>query len=282
MRILVTGADGFLGRYLVPRLTQAGHQVLLFSVGDGDIAQAAPQVSNIDHVFHLAALTYVPNSWKDPATFYRVNVMGTENVLELCRACGASITYMSTYVYGHPQYLPVDEDHPVAPTSPYNHSKHLAEELCRFYSSAFGLRACALRAFNIYGYGQAPQFLIPEIIAQALDSATTGITLLDTTPKRDYVYIHDVVDALCLSLRMTDGFSVYNIGSGRSHSVMEVAEEILRLCRTDKPIRDAAQSRPNEVMDVVADINRAKDDLDWSPSWTLTAGLEDMIRQYAL
>ena len=105
-RVLVTGASGFLGTHLAKALGAAGYWVEPHSSRSGDIANCAFGVADVGHVFHLAARTFVPESWKDPLSFYRVNVLGTVNVLEFCRAQNASLTLMSSYVYGRPTGLP--------------------------------------------------------------------------------------------------------------------------------------------------------------------------------
>src|SRR5580692_7564682 len=111
-QMLVTGASGFVGRRLVPALASKGYSVLTHSVEQGHIARSEfpPGAS---HVFHLAALTFVPDSWREPFAFYDVNVLGTANVLEYCRRNRCSMTFMSSFVYGQPKTLPIGEDHPL-------------------------------------------------------------------------------------------------------------------------------------------------------------------------
>ena len=144
---------------------------------DGDIATAEFSYEKLDHVIHLASRTYVPASWENPLDFYRTNASGTTNILDLCRKQGCSLTYVSSYVYGTPQYLPVDENHPVAPVSPYNHSKLVAEDICRFYSEQFGVPVTILRPVNIFGPGQNPSFLIPFIIEQVDSLKELGVDI---------------------------------------------------------------------------------------------------------
>src|SRR5262245_10352960 len=131
--ILVTGASGFVGRHLTGALRRLGHRVLTHSTSDGDLARVEPQSEGVDHVYHLAARSYVPDSWNRPFAFYEVNVLGIVNVLEFCRKNGASLTLLSSYMYGKPDWLPISEDHPLRPFNPYGHSKLLAEEVAGFY-----------------------------------------------------------------------------------------------------------------------------------------------------
>jgi nucleoside-diphosphate-sugar epimerase len=275
--ILVTGASGFLGRHLVGALQNRSETVVTHSSRDGDLATLQPQAAGVRHVFHLAARTYVPDSWKRPVEFYQTNVLGTANVLEYCRASGASFTLVSSYMYGRPEHLPISEDHPLRAFNPYGHSKLLAEELARFYRDSFGLNVSIVRPFNLYGPGQSKEFLIPTLIGQALAKDCDSITVADLAPKRDYIYIDDVVDLLIRLGVTPDTGGTYNAGTGLSTSVQELAQTIAQLAGTSKPIVSRNQARPNEVLDTVADIRRAEGDLGWRPRVSLRDGLKRTI-----
>jgi nucleoside-diphosphate-sugar epimerase len=277
-RVLVTGADGFLGRRLCKRLAQDGYDVLGYSISDGDISIESLHFEDVDWVFHLAALTYVPESWENPALYYRVNVIGTENVLELCRRNKCGMTFISTYVYGPPQYNPIDEKHPVVPNSPYNHSKVLAEELCQFYNRVFNLPIIIFRPFNIFGPGQAGHFLIPTILNQLFDDAKKEIKLIDLEPRRDFVYIDDIVEAIAMSI-VRNIFQIYNLGSGTSVSVLELAEAAMEVSGINKPILSERVSRRNEVSNIVASIQKAHLELGWTPQVNLKEGLSKIIAE---
>jgi nucleoside-diphosphate-sugar epimerase len=274
--ILVTGADGFIGKKLVLKLKKIGYNIFEHSVSDGDITTADFKFDEIDHVFHLAALTFVPASWENPAEFYRVNVLGTENVLEFCRKKNAGLTFPSTYVYGIPQTLPISEQHPIKPNTPYNHSKVLCESLCEFYNRAFGINAVILRPFNIYGAGQSPKFLIPTIINQVLDKDVAEIKVMDLLPKRDYLYVDDLIEAMCLSIGK-EGYSIYNVGSGYSISVEDVIISVQNIAGIKKPYSSSGTRRMGEVDDVVADISKIKAELNWNPSYDWKTGISMMI-----
>jgi nucleoside-diphosphate-sugar epimerase len=274
-KILVTGSEGFIGKALVKKLSGLGFSTLGFDIADGDIAEegslAHLQEEEISYVFHLAGKTFVPESWLHPFLFYRTNLLGTENILEFCRKTGAGLTYISSYLYGTPQYLPVDEKHPVKAFNPYSHTKLVAEEICNYYREQFNLEISIFRPFNVYGPGQSEQFLIPGLIRKILDPEISIIEVMDLRPKRDFIYIDDFVDALVLSMDGPRG--IYNIGSGNSVSVEEVIIAILKISGIKKPIRDNGQERPNEIFDLYADITKAKEKLNWKPGINIHDGI---------
>jgi len=275
-RVLVTGANGFIGSHLVRALRGAGQSVCEHSLRDGDITACPLEFEGVAHVFHLAGKTFVPESWKTPKAFYDVNVMGTVNVLEFCRRQGASLTLVSSYVYGQPRWLPIGEDHPLSPSNPYSHSKILAEEVAQYYSEQFGLEITIVRPFNIFGPGQADHFLIPKILKQALDPGQNRITVADLRPRRDYLYVGDFVSLLTATMVRPCG-SVYNAGSGTSVSVTELIEIINRVVEAAKPVCSEECQRPDEILDVVADVSRASTELNWRPQTDLTKGLRQMV-----
>lgn len=280
-KILVTGASGFIGRSLVARLQTQGWDVIPLDSTVGDIASpdtlAKFRQQKVAHVFHLAGKTFVPDSWNNPQAFCQINVTGTINVLEFCKETRIPMTYVSAYVYGHPDSLPIGEDSAVRPSNPYALTKRLAEEACEFYASTYGLQVTTIRPFNAYGIGQAENFLIPAIISQALDSGEE-IVVKDLAPKRDYVYLEDMVTGLLATLGKSDGYRVYNIGSGVSLSVQEVIDLIQDIAGTQKKIVCDQVIRTNELMDVVADISKAGSELGWRPEFTFRAGIEKIIR----
>ncbi len=274
--ILVTGATGFLGRHLVAALESQGHAVRRHSSAAGDIADCPIPMENVSRVFHLAGKSYVPESWQNPQGFYRTNVMGTVNVLEHCRRNQAALVLISSYVYGQPQRLPIAEDHPLAAANPYAHTKILAEETARFYEQRFGLALAIVRPFNIYGPGQRPPFLIPAIVQQVFDPSTEVVRLQDLRPKRDYLYVEDAV-AMLVALVRPEVRGVFNMGSGHSSSVAEVAELVNRAAGSCKPVVSAGETRPGEVMDVVADTSRAAAELGWRPRTSLADGIAAVV-----
>lgn len=278
MRILVTGSKGFIGKNLVSQLKQNNHSVIEF---EGDILENSSYQKihplEIDHCFHLAARSFVPDSWKSPEEFIKTNVHGTEKILEFCRTKNTSMTFVSSYLYGAPKYLPIDENHPIQTSNPYALSKHLAEELCSFYSEHFKLKIAVIRPFNIYGPGQDERFLIPELISKFRGTNET-VEVKDLTPKRDYVYISDVVDAMVSTLKLKDNYVVLNIGGGYSLSVQEIVEKIKGLSGSSKEIKSRNEIRVNEIPDTVANISLAFGKMGWKPKVSFEEGISEVLK----
>ena len=278
-KVLVTGASGFIGKHLVRRLRAEGHQVLEARRTSGDVADEATWRSFplTDVVVHLAARSFVPESWEAPGDFLRTNLLGTVAAMEYCRAHDARLVFPSSYIYGDAVHQPIAETAPLVAKNPYALSKKLAEEACVFFADRFGVTVTILRPFNIYGAGQADAFLVPTIVNQVRGGRE--IHVKDLEPRRDYVYVLDVVEAIVRAVAREGGFSIFNVGSGTSHSVAEVIQTIQDVWGTSLPVRSDGVRRQDEVMETVADITRAKKQLGWMPRFTLRQGLEDLHAQ---
>jgi nucleoside-diphosphate-sugar epimerase len=278
-RAVVTGAGGFLGTRLVAELETRGIKTVPLGRRTGfDLLHSSLPLDGIDHVFHLAAETGVPDAWDRPVDFHEVNTHGTVRVLDQCRRAGVGMTYVGAYIYGVPRYLPIDEAHPVDANNPYAFSKWMGEEACAWYSHTYGLPATAIRLFNVYGPGQSERFLIPRIVQQLRDTTVSSIEVMDLEPRRDYLYVDDAVAAIVVS-RVQEGFALYNVGSGRSYSVGDVIHEAVHVSGIAKPVHDLQRPRPNEIPDVVADHRRLTDVTGWRPRTDLALGLEHMFRR---
>jgi GDP-4-dehydro-6-deoxy-D-mannose reductase len=279
-RILVTGATGFIGKPLVEQLQARGAQVFPVSSRNGDIAD--PETWNsfqkANFVIHLAARTFVPDSWIDPTAFLKTNCFGTTCALDYCRKNKSKLIFISSYLYGNPESLPISEDAKIYANNPYTFSKIMAEESCRFYTENYGVKVSILRPFNVYGPGQNDDFLIPSIIRQIM--AGKPVHVKDLYPKRDYVYVQDIVDAIIKSISLDENFNLVNIGTGKSYSVKEVIGIIQAALETNTEILSSNERRPGEVMDTQADISKAQKILGWSPLCTLEQGIAKMVETY--
>lgn len=277
-RILVSGSSGFIGNNLCQALTKENYQVIeIPSSKEFDLC-ASEKVENLpeaDVIIHLAAKSYIPDSFNNPGFFYQNNVLSTLNLLEKSRRDKAKFILLSTYVYGNPQYLPIDENHQKNPLNPYTQSKVICEDLCQAYARDFGLHSIILRPFNVYGPGQLSSFLIPSIISQLQNEE---IFLQDSRPKRDYVFIDDLVEAILLSIDVEkEGCNIYNVGTGLSYSVEELVEMLANISKSTSKIRYANVERKGEVLNTVADITKINSELGWKPKVDLYGGLISTI-----
>lgn len=276
-RVLVTGGSGFVGRRLVPFLRDRGVEVHAPERAILDVSAGSFPELSVDLVIHLASRTYVPASWNEPADFYRVNALGTVNVLEYCRRTQAALIYVSGYCYGVPERLPIPETAPLKPNNPYAFSKCAAEDACRFFFECLQTQVMIVRPFNVYGPGQSPNFLIPRIVEQAIDPAARAIVVEDDTPKRDYVHLDDVIGALESLRSNPKPGATFNIGSGESYSVAEVAEMVCRAADVSKAVVSRGNRRINDIPDVIADISAIRDAAGWSPSIAISDGLRSLV-----
>lgn len=276
---LITGAGGFIGQALCASLRAKRWNILPLNSADGDVAAAETWKSlpPARVVFHLAGRSYVPDSWVRGPDFVSANVAGTEYALAYCRAHGARLALASAYVYGIPQRLPIREADPASPNNPYALSKRLSEQLCEFAAQHQGVAATVLRIFNVFGPGQRPEFLIPKILRQV--AVGREIRLLDLTPRRDYVYLSDVVDAFIKASNASVGFRVINIGSGQSLSVAEIVEKIQVSAGTRLPVVSDSVERRQEIPDVVADISLAQQVLGWRPQLSFEDGIAQILKR---
>jgi nucleoside-diphosphate-sugar epimerase len=274
MRVLVTGAGGFLGRPLVAALRAAGHDAAPL---EGDVADARTfaKAGKADAVYHLAAQSNVPASVKDPAATWRANVDGTLQVLEWARRDGVGrvVAVSSSHVYGHPQRSPIDEGHPLAPRSPYGASKMAAEALAAAYHASYGVATVVVRPFNIYGPGQGPGFLVPDILGQL--RAGKGLVLGDPKPVRDYTFLDDAVRFFVAAGTAPEAVGqALNLGSGKGRSVEQVVQAALKASGSPlRPTFDPGRFRANESGAVVADVSKARRLLGWAPEVDLEEGL---------
>lgn len=274
--VLITGSAGMIGRILVEKESR---NVLKFEkpMDIMDIEEfKILEKEDIEHVYHLAAKTYVPYSWDNPREFYQINTMGTLNVLEFCRKKNISLTYISSYIYGDSNGKKIDESYLVKPQNPYSHSKFLAEEMCRFYIDNYNLDITIIRPFNIYGYFQNENFLIPHIIKQVNENEI--IRVKDLEPKRDYIFVDDVVEFLIkASYKKFNG--IVNLGTGQSYSVKEIIDIIQSVYKTNKVVISENIIRKNEISNVISDIRKMKEVYEWQPKISLEKGIR-LIKEY--
>ncbi|MEW6399103.1 MAG: NAD-dependent epimerase/dehydratase family protein [Bacillota bacterium] len=303
-RVLVTGGAGFIGSHLVEALLARGHQVAVvdnLSTGRRENVPSGADFQAVDIgdpvrvgevferfrpeiVYHLAAQTSVRRSTGDPAGDASTNVVGSINVLDASVRTGVEkVVYASSggAIYGEPDGLPVREDHPVRPLSPYGLSKYVVELYLRLYRDNHGLRYSVLRYPNVYGPRQDPygEAGVVAIFSRTLLAGERPVIFGDGRQTRDYVYVADVVEASLLCLERGDD-AVYNLGWGREVSVLELLASLQEVLGTDVPPRHDPP-RPGEVSRICLDASRAKEELGWQPTTPLAEGLRLTARWVA-
>lgn len=297
--VLVTGAGGFIGPHVVAALSARGARVRALVGAPGqsvaelpadvetfvaEIADAAALraiVEGADAVVHLAGPASVRESLSHPVECMQTHLGGTASILDACRhARVARFVYMSSAeVYGRPRVVPVNEDDPLEPRSPYGAAKASAEYAVRAYAASFGLTSAILRPFSVYGPGVAPDSLVGTIARQARGNGP--IELADLRPVRDYCYVADLADAVALACSADISNCVFlNIASGTGTSVAELAEIASRAVRRRPAIvENASGRRPQaaEIFSLVADVRRVRETLGWSATTSLEDGLAATI-----
>ena len=273
-RVLITGADGFIGKSVCKMLEASGFSVIKLTNVRGGVTSAKHvfEFPKSKNVIHLAGKHYVPDSWDNPSDFYNVNVVGTQNVINYCLKHDATLTYASTYLYGNPKFLPISENHPTDCVNPYALSKNFAEELIRFNQRHSNLRANILRLFNVYGPFQKNNYLIPKLISQARDNIKYTVHSLE--PKRDYIFVDDVAKSIKVLLQSEKKGLVLNIGSGQSYSVKEIVNTVQSVSGVHNCIQTTGLERMNEITNVIADNQLAFRELGWRPEYDLEAGIK--------
>jgi len=309
-RVVVTGADGFIGSRLVEELVRRGALVRALAQYNsmdshgwlddleapvrnsielvrGDIRDAAQMISlchDRQYVFHLAALISIPFSYDAPSAYIQTNVQGTANVLDAALRGGAQkIVHTSTSeVYGTAITAPISEDHPMQGQSPYSASKIGADMMATAFHGAFDCPVTTLRPFNTYGPRQSERAVLPTIVRQVIDDDCAEITLGDLSPKRDFCFIDDTVAAF-LAVASTgpdaDG-TVFNAGTGRMVTIGDAVQAVRDITGSKKPVtEDPQRLRPekSEVMALQADYSKLKTLTGWEPQYTLEQGLVRVV-----
>jgi len=290
MRVLVTGATGFVGQAVVRQLTAEGHSVVGFArawrpcpceLRAGDILdQVALEaaVDGVDAVCHLAALTLVRQSFAEPVRNFRVNVTGTLNLLDAMNAEAQRsgrklrLVFASTgAVYGAPETQPITETQQPAPSNPYGASKFAAEVAIGYQAALGGIGAVTLRTFNVAGAVDGKGDLdtsriIPKTLLVAAGQADCLSVNGDGSAVREYIHVRDLARAYAVALDAADlsGHRVYNVGSGVGASVREVIEAAEQITGRSVPVRWGPST--NEPPELRADISRIRAELGWRPS----------------
>jgi UDP-glucose 4-epimerase len=308
MRMLITGGAGFIGSYLCEKYTREGHTVLCldnflsgnllnvrhlldyrnFKLIEGDIRDfdLLERISrDLDVIFHLAAQIHVDRSYVEPRLTYEINVMGTQNVLEMARIFDVKkVIHTSTSeVYGSAQYVPIDEKHPLDAPHPYGASKIAADRMCHAYVTTYGMDISIPRFFNIFGPRQRDIGYggVISIFTRRVLNNMAPVIYGDGRQTRDYTYVQDAVRAFDLILNHESRLDPTNIGTGKEVSIIDLANMIIELCDKKGKIKPVnVEPRIGEVKKLIADATKAKKTLKWEPKYNLRDGLKAFIQWY--
>ena len=287
--IIVTGHDGFLGSHLVPELQKKFNVIGVSKTGYSQkITQLKKDIckisyldfpEKINYIIHLAAITDPIYCQKNPKECFNVNVNGTQNILELARRKDSKIIFFSTsHVYGIPKKLPVKEGDPKHPNSIYSDSKLDAEIICESYSRTYGLDVSIARLFSVYGPNSSSHLVVNSIINQLLKNKV--IQLGNVNSRRDFIYVTDVIQAIKIILKTIHGFNDYNVGTGKSYSILEICEILKKISKKNIPVKSIkSKIRKNDLSKIVCDPTKIQN-LGWKSKIGISVGLQKMLEWY--
>lgn len=308
-KILVTGADGFIGSHLVEELLKRKKKVRALvqynsfnnsgwledirgnknlEIVFGDIRSydlVNDLTKGISKLFHLAALISIPYSYKTPESFIETNIKGTLNILESSKLNKIKkiIITSTSEVYGTANYVPIDEMHPIQTQSPYSASKYSADKIAESYALSFDLPVIIARPFNNYGPRQSTRAIIPTIITQLLNGKKLKLGKLDTF--RDFVYVKDTADSLIkLSNSKFCKAEVFNICSGKTISINETALKISKILKKSFKLKlEKKRLRPkNSEVQILHGCNKKiKKNIQWRPKTNFDSGLKKTIEWFS-
>ena len=293
MRALITGAAGFVGQHLTRYLESMGDDVIGIDrttgvdLLDADAVRAAIVAAAPDAVYHLGGWSDVGASWQAPLATLKVNSEGTLNVLQACRdSVGRVLVVSSADIYGKVTLaeLPLTEDSPVRPVSPYAASKVAADMIALQAWLGYGLEVMRVRAFNHLGPGQANQFVAPalaERIAMCERDGHEEVTVGNLTPRRDFTDVRDVVRAYRMIIADGEPGEAYNVCSGHDIAIAELGERLVALAR--RPVRlqgDPTLQRPVDVPVLCGDHTKVTKATGWEPDIPLDTTLGDIMDEW--
>lgn len=299
MKVLVTGGAGFIGSHIVDKLVSMGYKVVVVdNLSTGKMENVNPDSvfyclnissSSLHKIFaeekpqfviHAAAQVSVPNSFKDPILDCTTNVIGTLNVLECCRKYHVKkIVYSSSAaVYGEPQYLPIDENHNVCPQSNYGVSKYTAENYIKVYNHLYGINYTILRYSNVYGPRQESKSEggVIAVFLERIFNNKPPIIFGTGNQIRDFIFVDDVAEANVLALKKGDN-EVLNISTTKSTSINGLIETIGTITGVNI-ITSYSRSSPGDIYISILDNSKSKEILEWTPSYSLTDGLQQTLQ----
>ena len=282
--IIITGHTGFIGTFLTQKLISSPYKITGISrtkQKQFSIKQKQRDLNKITNsdipknsiIGHLSANADFALCQKKPKECFLTNVVGTEHLLEIARKKDCKLLFLSTsHTYGVPRKLPINEDHCREATSIYSATKLQGEILCESFSKTYGMDITMVRLFSVYGPKSPKYSLISRIIKQLLEK--NELRLGNLFPKRDFIFIDDVVRALIMLLKQIKGFNTFNIGSGSTTSIQTLCNKLMKLEKKTIPIiPEKTLLRKDDIPEIRSDISKIKQ-LGWEPKISLDEGLK--------
>jgi GDP-4-dehydro-6-deoxy-D-mannose reductase len=293
MRALITGGKGFVGHWLAAHLKDSGDEVVPIDIetdiSDGPALREVVAKAQPEAIYHLAAMTHVGESWENPSQVLKVNVLGTAEILAAARALASPpvvLVVSSAEVYGvvSPAQLPLGEDTPTAPATPYAASKLAAEAVALQAWRGYGQPVMVVRPFNHIGPGQSPNFAVPALAKRIVEARKAGARSLQVgtlTTRRDFTDVRDVVVAYRSLILHGSAGTTYNVCSGRDVAISDVAHQLLALAHADlELVLDPDLVRPVDVPVLRGDASRLEAATGWAPSIPLATTLADVLASW--
>lgn len=308
MRVLVTGAAGFIGSHLTELLVHNGYDVVAYDrynsdgafgwLDTSDVGGAVNKIlgdirdydsvfnamQGVDRVYHLAALIGIPYSYVSPQAYVQTNVVGTLNVLQAAKILGVPqiVNTSTSETYGSAQFTPITEEHPKVGQSPYSATKISADALVESFSRSFDMDVRTVRPFNTYGPRQSLRAVIPQIFTQLLSDSET-LHLGDISTIRDMVFVKDTVTGFykLSELEAWSGLNGVNICTGRGYSILEIAKMAMEVTGIFKDItQDERRLRPekSEVTELIGCSEKLQKLTGWLPEIELRSGLQELLK----
>lgn len=261
-KILITGKSGFIGKTLLQKIPKS-NKIVDTNVKDRIDLEDKEKVMKIEHadiVIHLAGKT--PQDGLSDMEFFRNNLTSTINILEYCITKKIKkLIYVSSYVYGNPEYLPIDENHPIQPHNAYAESKYVGERVCKFFAENSELSIIILRPFNIFGESMKEGYLLSNLVNSSKTSKK--IKILNKNSKRDFLHLDDFIDVILKTLDYNCKFEIFNVGSGKSLSFVEIISKIENFINKKLNIEYVEDDKFIPIIE--SDITKIKKYLKWEP-----------------
>ena len=279
LKVGFSGTNGWLANHVIKSLESKSITIIDFDSITRNFSNRPnkQEITELDWFFHFGSKTNIENSFVDPYSTYRNNLIGTLSAVEIAKYSNAKLLYLSTYIYGDPKYQPIDENHIIRPNNPYMSSKWIAEQICTDICKLQNISLTVFRIFNIYGSGLKRGRLISDLLQNVLHNE--DLVLNDPSPIRDYLYIEDFIDLIfCMLNSDKSPAGIFNVGSGKPYTNIKVAKTFQSIINPLLKINTLSKPRNNDVSICTADTKKLVNHFNWQPKYDLDEGILDIFK----